>query len=222
METFNIYCDESCHLEHDNQRTMVLGALCSKTLDARKISKAIKALKIKHALSPTFEIKWTKVSPAKIDFYSDLLHYFYNEPTLRFRALIVPDKLQLRHDNFNQDHDTWYYKMFYRLLEAMLHSSDRYRIYLDNKDTKSGEKVKTLHHILSDNYGNVIDKIQNVRSHEIEQIQLVDLLIGCVLGANRGTSSPAKQHLIDTMSQFFTHDKKIDIFRWSAREVHHD
>lgn len=24
-ETFNIYCDESCHLEHDQQKVMVLG-----------------------------------------------------------------------------------------------------------------------------------------------------------------------------------------------------
>lgn len=26
-ETFNIYCDESCHLERDGQPNMVLGAL---------------------------------------------------------------------------------------------------------------------------------------------------------------------------------------------------
>ena len=26
-ETFNIYCDESCHLENDGQKAMVLGAV---------------------------------------------------------------------------------------------------------------------------------------------------------------------------------------------------
>jgi hypothetical protein len=26
-DTFNIYCDESCHLENDHQKVMVLGAV---------------------------------------------------------------------------------------------------------------------------------------------------------------------------------------------------
>jgi hypothetical protein len=26
-QVFNIYCDESCHLEHDQQKAMVLGAV---------------------------------------------------------------------------------------------------------------------------------------------------------------------------------------------------
>ena len=26
-EIFNVYCDESCHLEHDRQKVMVLGAI---------------------------------------------------------------------------------------------------------------------------------------------------------------------------------------------------
>ena len=26
-EVFNVYCDESCHLEHDNIPTMVIGAV---------------------------------------------------------------------------------------------------------------------------------------------------------------------------------------------------
>jgi hypothetical protein len=29
-QVFNVYCDESCHLEHDRQKVMVLGAIgCS-------------------------------------------------------------------------------------------------------------------------------------------------------------------------------------------------
>ena len=26
-DTFNVYCDESCHLENDHQKAMVLGAV---------------------------------------------------------------------------------------------------------------------------------------------------------------------------------------------------
>ena len=25
---YNVYCDETCHLEHDNSNVMVLGAVC--------------------------------------------------------------------------------------------------------------------------------------------------------------------------------------------------
>lgn len=141
MKTFNIYCDESCHLENDHQLVMILGAIwCPKDL-ARSIAKRIKAIKTKHNLSPTFEIKWTKVSPGKIDFYMDILSYFFEEKELHFRALIIPDKTKLCHNAFMHDHDTWYYKMYFELLKVLLNPHDHYRIYLDIKDSKSGEKV---------------------------------------------------------------------------------
>jgi hypothetical protein len=69
---YNVYCDESCHLENDGQKIMVLGAVWCPLEQVRKISEEIREIKIKHQLSPKFEIKWTKVSPAKQAFY-DLL-----------------------------------------------------------------------------------------------------------------------------------------------------
>ena len=45
---YNIYCDESCHLEHDHQKIMVLGAIrCDKTYKSQ-IVKEIRAIKEKH------------------------------------------------------------------------------------------------------------------------------------------------------------------------------
>jgi len=37
-EVFNIYCDESCHLQHDGQKAMVLGAIWCPLDKAREIS----------------------------------------------------------------------------------------------------------------------------------------------------------------------------------------
>jgi hypothetical protein len=63
MTTYNVYCDESCHLEHDHQPIMVLGAVWCPTEKAREISVSLRDIKKAHSLSPAFEIKWTKVSP---------------------------------------------------------------------------------------------------------------------------------------------------------------
>ena len=115
---YAIYCDESCHLEQDGQPIMVLGAVWCPQEKTREIAVRIRELKQRHGLSSTFEIKWAKVSPAKVAFYRDVLDYFFDDDDLHFRALIVANKAKLRHEDFEQDHDTWYYKMYFDLLVA--------------------------------------------------------------------------------------------------------
>jgi len=71
--------------------------------------------------------------------------------------------------------------------------------------------------------------VQTVRSHEVEQIQLADLLIGAVAYANRDLSgSSAKQRLVEiirkrsgyslTRSTLYREDK-LNLFRWTAQEA---
>lgn len=61
----------------------------------KKIARDIKGLKLKHNLKPDFEIKWTKVSASKVEFYLEVVDYFFSNPALRFRGVVVPDKEQL-------------------------------------------------------------------------------------------------------------------------------
>ncbi|MBI5416690.1 DUF3800 domain-containing protein [Candidatus Poribacteria bacterium] len=181
---YNIYCDESCHLENDHQRIMVLGAVWCPINRVKDISDKLKSIKLEHNLNKYFELKWTKVSPSKIDYYLNVIEYFFNENDLHFRALII-DKTTLKHQEFNQDHNMWYYKMFFHLLDAIFspHNSS-YRIYLDVKDTCSSQKVKKLHEVLCNkNYDfsrDIIERVQTIRSHEVEILQLTDLLIGAI------------------------------------------
>lgn len=37
-DTFNVYCDESCHLENDHQKAMVLGAVWCPLEKSREIA----------------------------------------------------------------------------------------------------------------------------------------------------------------------------------------
>ena len=69
----NIYCDESCHLQNDKQKVMVWGGIicpCNKT---KEIFKRIREIKYKHLKNNQFEIKWTKVSSSKLNFYLDII-----------------------------------------------------------------------------------------------------------------------------------------------------
>ena len=75
----------------------------------------------------------------------------------------------------------------------------------------------------------IITSVQTVRSHEVEQIQLADLLTGTVGYANRGLeTNSAKLALVKRMrdrSRYnlqrttLLREDKVNLFRWEAREV---
>ncbi len=233
MKTYNIYCDESCHLENDKQPAMVLGALWCPTEKVQQIVRTIRQMKENYGLKREFEIKWTKVSPGQLDFYIELVSLFFSEEDLHFRALVIPDKSKLNHSSFNQDHDTWYYKCYFMLLKAIFDPHERYRIYVDIKDTRSAQKIDKLHEVVCnsiyDFHRQIIQRIQTVRSHESELLQLSDLLIGAVSYVNRGLGdSSAKLALIEEIKRrsgynltrsTLLRENKFNIFIWQASEV---
>lgn len=230
---YNIYCDESCHLEHDHEKAMVLGAVWCPREIVRNISLDIKRIKANHKISPSFEIKWTKVSNSKYDFYNELIKYFFENQDLHFRALIVPDKGKLNHDMFpGQDHEVFYYKMYFQMLHPIFLPDATYHIYLDIKDTQGITKQKKLHDILcskqKDFQRDIIKKVQQISSHESSILQLTDLLIGAVAYVNRECSGNAgKEHLIkyiktqtqyDLMHSTFIREGKFNLFCWKGQE----
>lgn len=232
-EIVNVYCDESCHLEHDQQQAMLLGAVWCLKDKARAIAERVREIKARHGLSPRFELKWTKVSPAKKDFYYDVVDYFFDDDDLHFRGLIVPDKSKLDHPVRHQTHEEWYYKMYFDLLKVIIDPSFRYHIYLDLKDTRGRDKVAKLHEVLAAaNYDfarEIVERIQTVRSHEVELLQVADLLIGVLSYVNRGLSgSAAKEALVERMRRrsgysliqtTLLRETKVNLFRWEASEA---
>ena len=196
----NIYCDESCHLPNDRQKAMVLGALWCFKAKVAAHNREIAILKAKHRLSPFFEIKWTKISSGKRDFYYDLVNYFFDQRTMGFRAWVIPDKNILTHDVFDQTHDDWYYKMYFYLLRNLISTERKYHIYLDIKDTRSRKKIRKLREFLSNaNYDfsrQIIERIQHVRSHEIGLMQLVDVLTGAISYHARSLNSSSSKNEI--------------------------
>ena len=229
-DLYNIYCDESCHLENDHQKVMVLGAVWCPISKRREIADRIREIKLKHGLSSHHEVKWTNVSPAKIAFYQDLVDFFFDDTDLHFRALVIPDKSVLNHGAFQQDHDQWYYKMYFTMLKTIFYPQDRYRIYIDIKDTQGGKKINMLHNVLCNSLydfsKNIVERVSLVDSKEIQQQQLADLLIGAVMYANRGEfNSSAKVKLVERIQQrshyslkhsTLPRETKFNIFIWQS------
>lgn len=228
----NVYCDESCHLEHDGQRAMVFGALWCPEAKKREIAERINEIRLRHKMPKDFEFKWTKVSLGKIQLYMDLIDYFFDDDHLNFRCLVIPNKSVINHNHFNQSHDDWYYKMYFNMLKVILKPDSAYRIYLDIKDTRSNSKVNKLHDVLCNNAYDfsrtVIQRVQQVRSHETQQAQLADVLIGAMAYRARGLNANAgKTALIDRISKRsgYTLDKntlyreeKFNILIWRGSE----
>lgn len=181
---------------------MVLGAIWCPVEKRREIAVRLREIRLKHNISPQMEIKWTKVSPAKLNFYLDVIDYFFDDDDLHFRGLVVPDKSQLNHEEFNQSHDDWYYKMYFTMLKTIFDPYSRYKVFIDIKDTLGQHKVEELQKVLCNNAFDfsrkMIADVKRVRSHEVEQLQLADLLIGALAYLHRDLhDSSAKEKLID-------------------------
>ncbi|MCX6235098.1 MAG: DUF3800 domain-containing protein [Bacteroidetes bacterium] len=240
-ELINIYCDESCHLQNDGENVMALGAIWCPEAKKSEIFYRIKELKEKHKLIPkkindpnsnrsAYEIKWNKVSAAKIEFFKELIDFFFTDDDLHFRVLIVPDKKGLNYEGFGHTHDTFYYKMYFDMLKIILNPEYSHNIYIDIKDTRSREKVHKLEEVLRNNRYDfskeIIRKVQQVRSHEVELIQLADLFTGAVSYVHRGLiSSKTKLKLIEhikhrshysLLKSTLVKESKFNIFVWRS------
>lgn len=241
--TINIYCDESCHLQNDKEPVMVIGAVYCPIEKKEEIFERLYSFKVKHNLIPKnkkndkdnrpyYELKWNKVSKSQIEYYKDVINYFFDDDDLQFRVLVVSNKTDINYEKFNHTHDTFYYKMYFGMLKAILNPENSHHIYIDIKDTKSKEKVHKLEQVLrNDKYDyskEIIKKVQQVRSHEVEILQLADLLVGATAYVNRGlANSKAKNELINLIKHRSKYsltkstllkERKFNVFIWEPQK----
>ena len=180
---------------------MVIGGIKCPQQDRKKICKEIMGVKIKNGISPFAEIKWNKVSNCNIEYFKQLIDYFFDNEELEFRSVIV-DKTKLRHEEFSQTHNEFYYKMYFHCLSGLISTKDENYIYLDRKDTKGTYRIQQLHYFLTkkthDFDQSKIKRIQCVNSVELPILQLTDLLIGAIGYHNRDLNirSKAKVELV--------------------------
>ena len=228
---YNIYCDESNHMLAGAGTHMVLGGVMCPASEKEEIFQRIKAIKKENELGHA-EMKWSRVARGKIGAYRDLINFFFDKESLRFRSVVI-EKQQIDLQKFEFTYDDFYYRMYFRLLEWFIATGNHYSIYLDIKDTQGVEKVSELHKVLCNAQLDFdlesITRIQEVRSHEIALMQLVDILIGAVGYANKypqGGESGAKNEIVELIRKrsdcslvrsTSLGSLKFNIFQWEGR-----
>ncbi|BDR52195.1 hypothetical protein KIM372_01020 [Bombiscardovia nodaiensis] len=189
---YNLYCDESCYLEHDDSNAMTIGAVIVPKEKRTEICSRIIEIKKKYDISPTNEIKWSKARNKLLPLYLDLVDYFFDDDDISFRVVLIPEKQLLNHEKWKQSHNTWYYKMYFEMLKVIFNPDNSYNVYIDIKDTHSNFRVKQLQDVCNNNIydfnKNIVRKIQTIRSDEVQIMQLTDILIGAVCRSGRKLS----------------------------------
>jgi len=233
--SFHLYCDESRHLPYDRESCFLLGALSCPAEKVKAAHAELADLWKAHGMPSHFEAKWTKVSPGKLDFYKALVNWFFHAEGISFRTLVLPDKQRLYAALPDGGRDYLYYRLYYQLLRGEIEPENRYRIFMDIKDTRSREKriqlEQLLHQDANDDDGKIIENIQHIQSHHVRLLQVCDLLLGAVGFARRdpqSNESAAKRAMVsaveETLGQPLTMDtppgtEKINLLTWHDREA---
>jgi hypothetical protein len=200
-KTFNIYCDESTHLEHDGQPYMVYGYVGIAHNQIKPVKNQINQIKRKHCFEG--ELKWTGISEKTYPLYKELVDCFFRTD-MNFRAVIV-DKSQIDNNRPDYTFNDFYYRMYFQLLHHKIDLEAVYNIYFDIKDTCSQDKLHNLREILK--WNATIRNFQFIRSHESCFLQLADILMGAVnyhLRIERGVlegKSLAKRKIVQAIRE---------------------
>ncbi len=173
-KTFNLYCDESTHLIHDGHPYMLLSYISIAYPQIRLAKEEIKAIKRK--FNYTEELKWTNVHSATYKVYAELVDWFFMND-LEFRTVVV-DKSQIDEKRAYYSFNDFYFRMYFQLLHTKVDFQNRYNVFLDIKDTCSGEKLEKMKKIMS--YNSSIGTLQFIPSRESVFIQLADVLMGAI------------------------------------------
>jgi hypothetical protein len=187
---FEVYCDEAnpdvLTSETPRARHLMIGSLWLPVELREEIKSRVTSLRHRH--QTWGEIKWSKVSPNRKDFYVELVDLFISYgDNLRLRCIAV-DHTQLNvalHDN---DGELGFYKFYYQLLHHWILDFNTYRIFCDIKSNRDPQRLPVLARCLSrTNLTSSIESIQSLPSHEVVLIQLCDLLLGAASSRINGT-----------------------------------
>jgi len=202
---FEIYCDEN----HPDLFTtkkpayadyMMIGGLWMPAALRQEIKAKI------HEVRATYqawgEIKWAKISPCKIEFYTALIDLFFSYGLdVRFRCIAIDvNHFDSKwHDN---DKELGFYKFYYQLLHHWILDFNEYNIFCDLKTNRNLTRLKELKECLDrSNITSTIKHIQALPSKEVVLIQLADLLLGAASARLNQTirTSGAKEKVVERL-----------------------
>lgn len=216
VQTFSVFCDESWRTTRGGGARVTGGAMICPLSEVRPCAEAMRSLKVKYGAKPDFEVKWSKVSPAKADFYKEMIDLFFHRDALRFVGAVAEpgtapeEEERIPRHGMREELDR-------RLLGAALQGPHRYRIYTGVTDTHGGARLRRLRETvdaLPPGAGRPrVERIQQIRARESELLQLADLLTGALAWANRGLGGNAgKAAIVARLQERFGQEAPGDSF----------
>jgi len=227
---FEVYCDEN-HPElftskAPKVRHMLIGSLWIPASLRKEVKDKIWALREQHQVWG--EIKWSKVSQGKIDFYASLVDLFqgYGEE-MRFRCIAIDHTLfdKRWHD---EDNELGFYKFYYQLLHHWILDFNDYSIFCDMKTNRDLHRLSELKKCLGNaNISSNVTQIQALPSRQVVLIQLCDFLLGMASARLNGTLKDGgvkeqliqrlERHLGRPLAPTYRDENKFNIFKIDLR-----
>lgn len=223
---FEVYCDEA-HPDvftstKPRARFLMIGSLWLPASLRNEMKNKILLLREKH--QTWGEIKWSKVSPNRKDFYIELIDLFCDyKDNLRFRCIAV-DRTQVDLKLHNNDGELGFYKFYYQLLHHWILDFNDYRIFCDAKSNRDLKRLPVLKRCLTRaNLTSKISDIQSLHSREVVLIQICDLLLGAASSRINETlkNGTAKESVVKqleeklgkTLAPTYKGEEKFNIFK---------
>lgn len=198
-----VYCDESRHDGGCGSPFMAIGSLWAPREHKLELTKSLRRLFQEVGLRA--EVKWSKVSGARLDAYKRIVDFFFASEALRFRVVVV-DQAKLDPARLpGGDRELGFYKFYNELLIQWLEAGNEYLILLDFKQNQSADRYRDLRAALTRKLrgeAKILD-LTVIDSAETPLAQLCDVLTGAVASAWCGDAiaGNAKAELISHIAR---------------------
>jgi len=203
----NIYCDESRHEGQRAQQYMVIGGLWLPRERRGEILDKIHQAQAAHRI--TGELKWGKVSNARLGGYQAVIDSIVARNDVHFRCIVV-DKTKVDLDKyFQNDRQLSFWSFYLHCLKQWLGNGNTYNISIDFKPESLRSGPRRLLRVLEKEcVGRAwLNSLNCVDSKENLFCQIADVLIGAVGYEQNGlTTSVAKQSLCAHIARRFGRD----------------
>jgi len=208
---YDVYCDESHPDLFSSLKPpvsfMVIGSLWLEKAERTEYKKTIHELRNKYFVGGEF--KWRCVSFSRLEFYENLIDWFFEKGLdLRFRCIAIDHrKVNLVHFHDN-DQELGFYKFYYQMLHHWILDFNKYSIFADHKSNRKGNRLQVLRQCLHwSNLSSTITNIQAVRSTESVLMQLCDVLTGAAAARlnNALRSGSAKEKIAIKIESYLKH-----------------
>jgi hypothetical protein len=206
---------------------MVIGALLIQRSSKKKVQNQLKDILNRHNIKG--ELKWNKVNSNYMDFYKDIINYFFKSTEINFRCIVV-DKSKVNYEGYhNNDKELAFFKFYFLLLKEKIKNSCSYYIFLDKKPTRDKNRARALKsfldsHILFNRTDTKLIHLQAYESKENLLIQLSDFITGLVAyGNNQNKTKSNKTNLVNFFQEKIGSTvssgtglsvEKVNIFKW--------